>query len=99
MFAAPPGVPSRTRALSLLEAGQAALLVGRVEVTSLITHAREDLTYAVLHLGNHNIVAGVRLATVNTVGSKRTSAEFQTVINSQVQGAGYSAGNVIVERQ
>ena len=35
------------------------------------------------------------IANVNTVGYKRTSAEFQTVINSQVQGAGYSAGGVL----
>src|SRR5690606_3884289 len=42
------------------EAGQATLLVGRVEVTSLVTRARDDLSYAVLHLGNHNIVGGVR---------------------------------------
>ena len=35
------------------------------------------------------------IANVNTVGYKRTAAEFQTVINSQVQGAGYSAGGVL----
>ena len=35
------------------------------------------------------------IANVNTVGYKRTSAEFSTVINSQVQGAGYSAGGVL----
>ncbi len=35
------------------------------------------------------------IANVNTVGYKRSSAEFQTVINSQVQGAGYSAGGVL----
>ncbi len=35
------------------------------------------------------------IANVNTVGYKRTSAEFQTVINSQVQGAGYSAGGTL----
>lgn len=35
------------------------------------------------------------ISNVNTVGYKRTSAEFQTVINSQVAGAGYSAGGVL----
>ena len=35
------------------------------------------------------------IANVNTVGYKRSAAEFQTVINSQVQGAGYSAGGVL----
>lgn len=35
------------------------------------------------------------IANVNTVGYKRSAAEFSTVINSQVQGAGYSAGGVL----
>jgi flagellar hook protein FlgE len=35
------------------------------------------------------------IANVNTVGYKRSAAEFQTVINSQVSGAGYSAGGVL----
>lgn len=35
------------------------------------------------------------IANVNTVGYKRTAAEFQTVINSQALGAGYSAGGVL----
>ena len=32
------------------------------------------------------------IANVNTVGYKRTAAEFSTVVNSQSQGTGYSAG-------
>jgi flagellar hook protein FlgE len=35
------------------------------------------------------------IANVNTVGYKRTQAEFQTVINSQAAGAGYAAGGVL----
>jgi len=35
------------------------------------------------------------IANVNTVGYKRTAGEFATVINSQAQGAGYSAGGVL----
>lgn len=35
------------------------------------------------------------IANVNTIGYKRTSAEFQTVINSQATGAGYSAGGTL----
>jgi len=35
------------------------------------------------------------IANVNTVGYKCTAGEFQTVINSQSQGAGYSAGGVL----
>lgn len=35
------------------------------------------------------------IANVNTIGYKRAAGEFQTVINSQAQGAGYSAGGVL----
>lgn len=35
------------------------------------------------------------IANVNTVGYKRTTGEFQTVVNSQSRGAGYSAGGVL----
>jgi len=34
------------------------------------------------------------IANVNTVGYKRTAGEFSTVVNSQAQGSGYSAGGV-----
>ena len=34
------------------------------------------------------------IANVNTVGYKRTAIEFSTVVNSQNQGSGYSAGGV-----
>jgi hypothetical protein len=43
-----------------LETGQEQLLVGLVEVSSVVTGDRETLSYAVLHLGNHNVVGGVR---------------------------------------
>jgi alpha-amylase/alpha-mannosidase (GH57 family) len=42
------------------EAGAATLIAGRVGVTSLITRARDDLSYAVVHLEHHNLVGGVR---------------------------------------
>jgi len=35
------------------------------------------------------------IANVNTVGYKRTASEFSTVVNSQTQGNGYSAGGVL----
>jgi flagellar hook protein FlgE len=35
------------------------------------------------------------IANVNTVGYKRTAAEFSTVVNSQSAGTGYSAGGVL----
>ncbi len=42
------------------EAGGARLLAGRVDVTSTITRNGEQLTFAVLHLGNHDLAGGVR---------------------------------------
>lgn len=35
------------------------------------------------------------IANVNTIGYKRTSAEFQTMVNAQSRGTGYSAGGVL----
>ncbi|WP_426039084.1 flagellar hook-basal body complex protein [Brevundimonas sp. DC300-4] len=35
------------------------------------------------------------IANVNTVGYKRTSVDFSTVVNAQNQGAGYSAGGIL----
>ncbi len=35
------------------------------------------------------------IANVNTIGYKRTQGEFQTMVNAQNQGAGYSAGGVM----
>ena len=35
------------------------------------------------------------IANVNTVGYKRTAAEYSTVVNAQSQGAGYSAGGTL----
>jgi flagellar hook protein FlgE len=35
------------------------------------------------------------IANVNTIGYKRSAAEFQTVVNSQTTGTGYSAGGVL----
>jgi len=42
------------------EAGMARLAVGRVKLTSVITGESEQLTFGVLHFGDHNITAGVR---------------------------------------
>ena len=39
------------------------------------------------------------IANVNTVGYKRTAAEFSTVVNAQNQGAGYSAGGVLANNR
>ncbi|MDO8617075.1 MAG: DUF3536 domain-containing protein [Dehalococcoidia bacterium] len=44
----------------LREAGQARLAAGRVRLTSVITGEWDVLMFAVLHLGDHNLTAGVR---------------------------------------
>jgi hypothetical protein len=42
------------------ETGKEQLVVGQVDVSSVVTEDQETLSYAVLHLGNHNVVGGVR---------------------------------------
>ncbi len=44
----------------LMEAGQARLAVGRARLTSVITGESDVLSFGVLHMGDHNITAGVR---------------------------------------
>lgn len=39
------------------------------------------------------------IANVNTVGYKRTAAEFSSVVNSQSAGTGYSAGGVLANQR
>lgn len=43
-----------------LESGTARLTIGRVKITSVITFESATFTYAVLHLGDHNLSGGVR---------------------------------------
>jgi alpha-amylase/alpha-mannosidase (GH57 family) len=43
-----------------IEAGKARLVVGRARVTFEITGATDELSYAALHLGDHNVNCGVR---------------------------------------
>ena len=43
-----------------LETGKEQLLTGHVRVSSVVTLDEETLTYAVLHLGDHNVIGGVR---------------------------------------
>jgi alpha-amylase/alpha-mannosidase (GH57 family) len=44
----------------LAEVGKAKLAVGKVRVTSEITRMRSDLSFSVLHFGDHNLCGGVR---------------------------------------
>jgi hypothetical protein len=45
----------------LWTAGTARLAVGRIKVTFAITGDSDDLTYGVLHLGDHNLNCGIRV--------------------------------------
>jgi alpha-amylase/alpha-mannosidase (GH57 family) len=42
-------------------AGRAQLVVGQLTVTSVVTHAEAAFEYAVLHLGDHSFLCGVRV--------------------------------------
>ncbi|HUN88027.1 MAG TPA: DUF3536 domain-containing protein [Terriglobales bacterium] len=44
-----------------LQAGRLQIAVGRCQIRSRITHHSADVTFDVLHLGDNNLIAGVRL--------------------------------------
>ncbi len=43
-----------------LESGRARLAVGRAQIRSRITHEQQEVSFGVLHFGDHNVIAGVR---------------------------------------
>ena len=45
---------------TVMEAGQAHLAVGKVRITSEVTRESALITFAALHLGDHNVAAGIR---------------------------------------
>ncbi len=49
------------KAYELFEAGKQRLSVGRLDVRSVITWEQESPSFTVLHLGDHNIIGGVRI--------------------------------------
>ncbi|HET9982300.1 MAG TPA: DUF3536 domain-containing protein [Longimicrobiales bacterium] len=48
------------RAAEFREAGDARLFLGRARIVSEITWESDDVTFAVLHMGNHNLNGGIR---------------------------------------
>lgn len=46
--------------LHLFESGRSRLAIGKARVTSDVTRESLEITYAVLHFGDHNLTAGVR---------------------------------------
>jgi alpha-amylase/alpha-mannosidase (GH57 family) len=44
-----------------LESGRARLAIGTASVRSRVTRAQKDVSFGVLHFGDHNLMAGIRL--------------------------------------
>jgi hypothetical protein len=65
---------------NLSEAGRLRLAAGRVKVVSDITWDQEDVCFAVLHLGTHNIIAGIRIK-VNDEAFSMMSGELTEVFD------------------
>jgi alpha-amylase/alpha-mannosidase (GH57 family) len=92
------------------ESGRASLVMGRVRVTSLVTRKSRDLSYGVLHFGNHNITGGVRLhrsaesyeALVDEVSMPFNRADFATVIrvlDQEFEASTYSLRSLFRDAQ
>ncbi|MFH1369383.1 MAG: DUF3536 domain-containing protein [Elusimicrobiota bacterium] len=61
-----------------LESGKQKLAVGRISMRSLITREESDITFAVLHMGDHNIVGGAR----KFIGEKEYEEMQQSVADA-----------------
>ncbi|HXG31383.1 MAG TPA: DUF3536 domain-containing protein [Thermodesulfobacteriota bacterium] len=72
----------------VFETGRARLLIGRAQMTSEVTRESADLTFGVLHLGDHNLNGGVRgfmgdgvyNSTVQELSETFNRADFPEVI-------------------
>jgi alpha-amylase/alpha-mannosidase (GH57 family) len=75
-------------AFQTLTAGNVRLAAGHLQITSEVTRESEDLTFAVVHLGDHNISGGVRpfqgeeayLATVKQVVETFEKGELSELV-------------------
>jgi len=92
------------------QAGRARFAVGRVAVTAVTTAMREELEYAVLHLGDHSFTCGVRrrgdtddfLAARDAITSSFRSADLPGVIRAidlHFPGPGFSLGDLFRDEQ
>ncbi|RJQ69409.1 MAG: DUF3536 domain-containing protein [Desulfobacteraceae bacterium] len=93
-----------------LEAGRAKIATGRVTITSNVTLETADFVFGVLHMGDHNIISGVRIHTGGV--SYRTiqkdlfdafeRADFPAVLhqlNRNFPGALYSIKSLFKDEQ
>src|SRR5208283_437642 len=55
-----------------LESGRARLAIGATSVRSRVTREQQDVSFGVLHFGDHNLIAGIRLYP--------GEAEFRTIV-------------------
>jgi len=67
-----------------LEAGRMKIVAGRARFTSEITQNTQLLTFAVLHFGDHNIVAGIREFGGRRAYERDISALLQTFSHADV---------------
>ena len=85
----------------LFSSGHARLALGHVHVTSEITWESQHLSYAVMHLGDHNLHAGVRVhrgaeefgkleTALTTPFDRGDFAEVVRVVDREFEGATYS---------
>jgi len=92
------------------ESGRASLVMGQVRVTSLVTRKSRDLSYGVLHFGNHNVTGGVRLhrsaesyeALVDEVSMPFDRSDFATVIrvlDQEFEASTYSLRSLFRDAQ
>jgi hypothetical protein len=92
------------------EAGKARLLVGHTRVSSRITSEDAHFSYGVLHFGDHNLQAGVRLfrgeeaygQLVEEAGEafgKGDLAEVLRLLEKHFEGVKYSLGNLFRDEQ
>jgi len=92
------------------ESGKARMAVGRAHVTSTITEESASLTFGVLHLGDHDLTAGVRgfqgeeayRRMVREITEAFERADFQEVIrllNTHFGGSTYSLRSLFRDEQ
>jgi hypothetical protein len=90
--------------------GSARLLLGRVRMTSVITTEQAEMSYAILHMGDHNVSGGVRPymgseAFAEMVSGMRAAferADFPAIIRLQDQffgGAIYTLRSLFRDEQ
>jgi alpha-amylase/alpha-mannosidase (GH57 family) len=70
-----------------LQAGRWQMAVGRAEIRSRITWHRDDLTFGVLHFGDHSLIAGVRKFRGEEAYQSLIRDEESAFLHSDIAGA------------